>query len=288
MPTNFERVKTALDELVPRAARLVRGSVEELIGKRCGELRRAYRGRLLEEGREPVDYSRPTTQLAYLYRSLPAHANWVYQALETVPTTLSRLLGRGELKVACIGGGPGADMLGVAKYAEDHSRATVPLEFIILDREIGWRTPRNAVAKTLRRNVTQIHQHLDLTEAGHWTPNWDFSDADLFTFSFCLSEVWCYNASGVVTDFLRQLVRRAKRGALFLYVDNGGENFTELIEEEFGTLPRLERIGSRDNEQMRLSYSERRDVLEDAYMSRFQNERVKMGGNVSIRVWQKT
>lgn len=201
---------------------------------------------------------------------------------------MKKLLATGHVRVACIGGGPGTDMLGVAKYAEDLGYPHTLLEFVILDREVGWNTPRGVLAHGIGKKVTQAHQHLDLTEAGNWTPNWDFHDADLFTFIFSLSEVWCYNASGAVTEFLRQVVRRAKAGALFLYVDNGGENFPQIIDQQFGGFPRLKLIGSRENPQMRLRGSERRDTLEGPYQARFQEERVKMGGNVSIRLWQKT
>jgi hypothetical protein len=288
LPTTFERVKAALDILVPRAAKLVGGSADELIGKHCRALRLAYQGRLLLQGREPVDYSRPTTQLAYLYRTVPAHADWVCQALATAPHAVQKLLATGHVKVACVGGGPGSDMLGIVKYAEDFGYPKTSFEFVVLDREIGWNTPRGILAHLLGPKVSQIHQHLDLTEAGNWTPNWDFQDADIFTFIFSLSEVWCYNASGAVTEFLKRVVRHAKPGALFIYVDNGGNNFPQIIDQQVGGLPRLKLIGSRDNPQMRLRTSERRDTLEVPYKTRFQNEWVKMGGDVSIRVWQKT
>jgi len=126
-----------------------------------------------------------------------------------------------------------------------------------------------------------------LVEAGSWTQSWAFVDADIFTFSFSLSEVWCYNASGAVTSFLNELVERAKSGALFVYVDNGGDEFTPIVERELGRNRRLKLVGSQDNERMRMNYDERRDVVEAAYCARFNGERVKMGGNVSIRVWQR-
>lgn len=273
---------------MPRAAQLVTGSVDELIGKHCRDLRLAYQGRLLQAGREPVDYSRPTSQLAYLYRTVPAHADWVCQALSSASVAVQQRLASGSVKVACIGGGPGTDMLGIVKYAEDAGYPETSFEFLVLDREIGWNTPRGILAHLLGSKVSQSHQHLDLTEAGNWTQGWDFVDADLFTFIFSLSEVWCYNASGAVTEFLKHVVRRSKAGALFVYVDNGGENFPQIIDQQVGTLPRLRLIASRDNPQMRMRTTERRDMLEEPYMTRFQNERVKMGGNVSIRVWQKT
>lgn len=287
MSTHFERVKRALDILMPRLTKLLGPSADARVGKRCGELRRAYQGRLLERGREPVDYSRPSTQVAYVYRTMPAHADWVSRALGTVPLTMQNLLNRGHLRVACIGGGPGTDILGVVRYAEDNGFEGVNCSFVVLDHEMGWNTPRRVVAETCGENVSHDHQHLDLTEVGTWTDNWEFTTADLFTFSFSLSEVWCYNTSGAVSAFLRELVKRAKSGALFVYVDNGGENFTSLVEKELGSLRQLKLVAMAENEQMRLSYSERRDVLEDAYMARFGNERVKMGGNVAIRIWQK-
>lgn len=287
MATIFERVKSALDLLVPRAAKLVSGSVDALIARHCRDLRLAYSGRLLQQGREPVDYSRPTTQLAYLYRTVPSHADWVRQALATIPHTMEQLLKTGSVKIACVGGGPGTDMLGLAKYAEEVGFGQTSLSFVILDRERGWNTPRRVLASVIGPHIAETFQHLDLTDRDNWVDAWTFADADLFTFSFSLSEVWCYNASGAVTEFLRQLVRKAKRGAIFAYVDNGGDNFTAVIETEFGTSQRIELVGSKDNEKMRMSFSEQRDTLENSYMTRFGGERVKMGGNVSIRVWQK-
>ena len=148
MPTNFERAKIVLDELVPRVGRLVGGSADDRIGRRCAELRRAYSGRLLDGSREPVDYTKPTAQVAYVYRTLPAHADWVFEALKTVPLTMQQMLSRGNLKVACIGGGPGSDMLGVVKFVEQSLYPRTRLNFVVLDREAGWNTPRAALAST--------------------------------------------------------------------------------------------------------------------------------------------
>jgi hypothetical protein len=288
VPTNFERAKSMLDELVPRVDRMIGGSADERVGSRCSELRRAYQGRLLDSAREPVDYSKPTAQVAYVYRTLPAHADWVFEALKTVPMTMQQLLSRGNLKVACIGGGPGSDVLGVVKYVENSAYPRTRLNFVVLDREAGWNTPRQALMNTFAGGrVRESYQHVDLVDAGKWTSSWTFSDADIFTFSFLLSEVWCYNASGAVTGFLTELINRAKSGALFVYVDNGGNEFTPIVEREIGSNRQLNLVGSQDNERMRMNYDERRDIVESEYCNRFKGERVKMGGNVSIRVWQK-
>ncbi|HEV2080437.1 MAG TPA: hypothetical protein VGR19_11155 [Allosphingosinicella sp.] len=158
-----------LDDLVPRVERLLGKSPDERIAKRCGELRRAYRGRLLDESREPVDYSKPTSQIAYVYRTLPAHADWVFEALKTVPLSVQQLLRRGSLKVACIGGGPGTDMLGGVKYAETFGYPKGGINFTVLDREAGWNTPRKSLASTFPPDVVQVYQSLDLVEADNWT-----------------------------------------------------------------------------------------------------------------------
>lgn len=74
---------------------------------------------------------------------------------------------------------------------------------------------------------------------------------------------------------------------MFIYVDNGGDDFTPLIEAEFDDRDDLKLIISEDDESMRMSYHEQRHILEDAYKDLFNGARTKMGGNVSTRIWQK-
>lgn len=286
--TNFERVKNALDRLLPRVVVKNPETLDVRIGKRCARLRRSYSGNLLAADREPIDYSRPVTQLAYIYRSLPAHAEWVFKALMRAPRTVGAVFNRSEVKIACIGGGPGSDILGIVKFAESQGFGKRQLSFTVLDRERGWNVARNdLVAAIASMPITQRYQHLDLAERGSWTDEWGFVSSDILTFSFSLSEVWSYNDAGSVSEFLDRVISNARKGALFVYVDNGGDNFSPLVDAEFSDRDDIKCLASVDDDEMRLGADEQRAVLEDAYMKRFGGERTKMGGNVAMRVWAK-
>jgi hypothetical protein len=285
--TIFERVKIVLDALMERAGKFVKGSLDELIAGRCGELSRAYKSRLLDSSREPIDYHAPTTQLAYIYTSMAAHAEFLFKALRSNKKFLEGACDRNPIMVASIGGGPGSDMLGFIKFLEMTDQHDKTVNFVVLDHEKNWHIPRTYVVKTLGPKASYSHQSLDMSDTqGEWVDDWAFSKADIFIFSFCLSEVWCYNGSGAVTDFIREVVRKARRGAVFIYVDNGG-SCTEIADEVFAAIPSLEAISKLDDQTMRMGTDERRSVLEDEYGPRFAPARVKMGGNVSTRFWRK-
>jgi hypothetical protein len=169
--------------------------------------------------------------------------------------------------------------------SNDHQSA---LEFITLDKERMWTVIRDRlVNKSKPLRVTDTFQELDLTKKGSWTSNWDFVDADVFMMSFVLSEVWCYNENNSITEFLQKIADKAKSGSLFVYLDNGGDDFSPLIESEYQDRKDLRIVFSEDDERMRISPHESRDVLEDAYMNKLDGARTKMGGNVAVRIWRK-
>jgi hypothetical protein len=287
LATCFERARAVLDALMERASAFVTGNLDERIARRCRELRLAYDNRLLDEAREPVDYHKPTTQIAYVYRSLPSHAEFLFKGLHSASRALQAACDRATVRVACIGGGPGSDMVGFVKFLETTDQADKAVDFTVLDHERSWHVPRTEVVKTFGPNVRYFHQRLDLADTqSEWVEDWAFCEADIFTFSFVLSEVWCYNGSGAITGFIREVVRRARRGAVLVYVDNGGD-CTEIADGVFDNIASLELISMLDDPTMRMGVEERRSVLEDEYSPRFNRERVKMGGNVSTRVWRK-
>jgi hypothetical protein len=287
MPTNFERAKVVIDALLPVAAELVTGSVDDLVGTRLASLRFAYSGQLLKNNRNAIDYSKLTTKIGYVYRSLPAHADWVYQALQMAPRSVERILSQKRVKVCCIGGGPGSDILGVVKFLEQNDLDPPELDVTVLDYDPMWKIVRRELIKTFEFDLRRhTHQDFDAGKDGKWTDSWAFVNSDIVTFSFSLSEFWSFNESGAVSNFVDRLLTGMKAGALIVYVDNGGPDFCALAEAEFDR-DDVELVGSRDSEKLLIGFDERRDVLEDAYKARFKNEWTKMRGNVALRVWKK-
>lgn len=289
MTTCFERAKLVIDALIPIAEKLVHGdSVDGMVRKRLSALSGGYGWGLLSAGRSPIDYSKLTTHIAYMYRSFSAHADWLYKALNLAPAAVRQALSGDRVRVSCIGGGPGSDIAGVLKFAEQHDLIGNSFEFTVLDREPAWRRARRELVGTYSgsASVEETFQALDLASGNPWTDDWEFADADLFTISFALSEVWSFNKGRSVSQFLDRLISQARPGAIFCYIDNGGDKFTPLVEQEFETRDDLELIGSRDDDRMLISFDEQCGALEDAYRARF-NQRPKLTGNVALRMWRK-
>jgi hypothetical protein len=285
----FYRAKEVIDEMVPIAEGRIEGTtIEKMVKKRLSALTGGYGWGLLSIGRKPIDYTKLTTHIAYMYRSFSAHADWVCQALDHASIIVASRFKKRKIRIACIGGGPGSDIAGVLKFAEEHQLLDAKFEFTVLDREEAWDEVRDALINTYEgeANTTTTYQLLDLAAGEPWTDDWSFVESDLFIFSFVLSEVWSFNKSGSVSGFIERLVSKAPKGALICYVDNGGSNFTPLVEKEFDGRKDLKLIGSRDSDRLFMDFDEQCAVIEDAYRGRF-GERPKLTGNVALRVWQK-
>lgn len=290
MPTLFERARRVIERLLPIAEKLVHEiTVDEMVKRRLKALSGGYGGGLLREDRKPIDYTKMTTHIAYLYRSFPAHADWVYKALCLGSQKVVAAFSQDTVTVACIGGGPGSDIAGVMKFAEKNNLLSARYHFMVLDRQPAWEFARRELVDSYGKpfRIKEYFEPLNLAGGEPWADDWAFSKSDLFIFSFVLSEVWCFNKDGSVSQFLDRLINAAKKGALFCYVDNGGTSFTPLAQSEFDSRTDLKRIGSVDDERLLLSYDEQCSVVEDVFRDRF-GQRPKLTGNVALRLWAKT
>ena len=232
MPTNFERARTVIERLLPIAAELVQGDLDDTIKTRLRALSVSYGNGLLNQNRRPVDYTRSTTHIAYCYRSLAAHGDWLYKTLRESRSNVRRALNKNRAaRVACLGGGPGSDILGICKFLIQQDLADQEIEFVILDRERAWNRSRRLLVDTFagELEITERYQSLDVTDDDQWTDDWDFCRSDLISMNFFLSEVWSFNGNGTVSRFIQRIIDRAPRGTLFTYVDNGGDNLLEAM-----------------------------------------------------------
>ena len=236
--------------------------------------------------RAPIDYSSIEVQIAYAFRCLAAHGDLLHRTLIGCNShVLSRLTGE-SIKVACVGGGPGSDALGFVKFAERQGLTAKPVEFVFLDREPAWQTVRSALFPTFGTfPASSRFVQTDLATGSPWTSDWSFIDADLFTFSFALSEVWAFDGSGSVSNFLNFVISGAKSGAMFAYTDNGGPSFLPLAEKIFEARADLTRVFTADDTWMLIGGDEQQSAI-NGYITRFGQESKKTG-NVNRRLWAK-
>jgi hypothetical protein len=107
----FQIIKSVLDEAYSQ----IPGNEEEkdsLIKAAIDYLSGEYK-RLLDGIQ--IDYSNPITRFAYIYKYVTSHANLVCTIIEN-SDELNMIFDQEKVNVACIGGGPGSDFLGILKY----------------------------------------------------------------------------------------------------------------------------------------------------------------------------
>src|ERR1035438_6237386 len=110
----FQLIKSVLDELYlvipgkePAKDDAIRKRLELFTSKQYPNLRKGV----------DIDYKDAVSRFAYIYRYTTSHANIVCSLIRS-DDTLRSLFKQPSLTVACIGGGPGSDFLGILKYLD--------------------------------------------------------------------------------------------------------------------------------------------------------------------------
>jgi hypothetical protein len=285
--TLFQLVKITLDALYEEAQGEYGRKTDEEITSRFKYLTRSY-GDLTNGERDPVNYQDPATRFAYVYKYVASHGDYVVQILKLVRANLGVVFKDKRVRVSCIGGGPGSDIIAVLKFLADYG-AKEPVEKIVcylLDREQAWADTWTELDDKLEIDHIKLSvnfQSLDVTKPESWASQKKFLDADLFTLSYFVSEVYALD-NGVVADFWATLFNNAKSGALFLYDDNGNDVFNDYFDAQWGKAG-LELVASETNVSWTPSYDEQAAELA-AYKVKF-GESPKLKGYLSYRILRK-
>ena len=169
------------------------------------------------------DYSSPLHKFCYLFKYTIANGYYVFRTLK-----LAREKARKDLfppqgmRIACIGGGPGSEIVGVARYLreiEPHHRS-VPLEFVVFDRERTWETVGKKVVECLSDcpNISVVFIEMDATDPSSYT-RVDFSRFGIVVSSFFLSETRKQRIATVTRKFWRYMLGSLSRGTWLVAVD---------------------------------------------------------------------
>lgn len=285
--TIFQLVKIVLDTLYAEAVEAFGDKADARIKEQMDYLSDSY-GKLTSPDRKPVDYKNPATRFAYVYKYVASHGDYVAQVLYTLRHELGEpIFGQESVRVTCIGGGPGSDLIGLLKYLDDNPKEQVKkLTCYLLDREKAWADTWTEINASLGTEI-QLNanfQPLDVTKPEDWEYQKKFLQADLFTMSYFVSEVMALDTDGVVTHFWQTIFKSAKSGALFLYDDNGHDSFNNYFDQQWKNAG-LELVVGATNEQTWPGSKEQKDALGD-YLSRF-GQMPKLKTLLSYRVLKK-
>jgi putative SAM-dependent methyltransferase len=187
--TIFELVKVALDALYSEGTEQHGSNIDAEIKKQIGYLSTGY-SQLHRSDREPVNYKDPSTRFAYMYKYVASHSDYVVQVLEAVRTHLLSTEGKDasifagdSIRVSCIGGGPGSDIIAVLKYLDEdrHTERVDKVTCYLLDRQQAWADTWTELDDSLELDL-RLHanfQPLDVTDPDTWAQQRKFLQADL-------------------------------------------------------------------------------------------------------------
>lgn len=287
--TLFELVRIALDELYQQGKLEYGSQLDQVIPEKMKYLSNSYRN-LDSTQREPLDYRDPATRFAYVYSYVAAHGDYIVQVLQELRDNLGKsLFDNKSVRVSCVGGGPGSDILAVLKYFSENSYVE-PVEKLtcyLLDREQAWADTWTELDDSLSEGISlkTNFQPLDVTNPESYQYQQNFLKADLFTMSYFISEVHSLDVGEVVSNFWKNLFQQAKTGAYFLYIDNGHSTFNEYF-DNLCCDQGLESLLSENDVSRIPRYSEQASELE-TYTTKF-GWQPKLKGYLSYRVMRKT
>lgn len=243
--TIFELIKLTLDELYQEGLAEYGAALDAQIKARIIHLSNSYKS-LTSTIRLPIDYRDPATRFAYVFMYVAAHGDYLVKVLDVLRSVSDNNVFQEEvLRLSCIGGGPGSDIIGLLKYLADNSQEPVKkITCYLLDGEQGWADTWTEIGDSLTSDLAvSVHfQKLDVTDPTSWSSQKKFLKANIFTLSYFVSEVFSFD-KGAVTDFWRKIFDESNVGAIFIYTDNGSPSFNAYFDKQWKSRTDL---GSRD------------------------------------------
>lgn len=196
------------------------------ISKALTKMSYQYKHQLLTGG--GPDFSDPVTRFAYVFRYVPSHSHWLYELITWSPDAQA-VFDSQRLRMTCLGGGPGSDLVGVLKYMSKSSKS--PALFCeIVDGCLQWKQTWSDLAFSLdwQSPVHTDYVIHNVTDKGTWNAPSSFAKSDIFTINFFASEIFHFGQCA--TEYLTTALAQAKVGALVFLNDNNYSDFYNWVD----------------------------------------------------------
>lgn len=176
-----------------------------------------------------INYNSPVIRFAYTYCYVASHADVMYQIIRD-NQTVRNVLHNSETKIACLGGGPGSDLLGILKFMRLEN-ISAQLKCTIYDREEIWQTCIESITeqikvfnKRLKREPriigTVICKEMDIVNMIDKFAQEEIADINMLTISFLVSEL---NQNEAKKIFL-EIFDKISSGCIIVLIDNCSGN----------------------------------------------------------------
>jgi hypothetical protein len=284
--TLFELIKITLDELYAQGLAEHGDMLDTQVTSKMKYLTDSYR-KLTSADRVALSYQDPATRIAYVHSYVATHADYLVQIFEKFNKKYPDIIFNKEsIRLSCVGGGPGSDILAVLKFLSENDTTVEKIICYLLDGEQAWADTWTELDDSIsgKVNLKTNFQALDVTAPDSWKFQKNFKNADLFTFSYFVSEVFNLGEDGVVDDFFSGLMADAKPGAVFVYVDNAHSDFYSYFDGLWKAVG-LECLMAESDIKWTPRYSEQASSISE-YIDRF-GRSPKLKGNITYRVLRK-
>jgi hypothetical protein len=232
----FSIIKNVLDVALESLSEKTGIPSQELcrqMGIQLAEMAKQHR-----EDDPTIPYEDPICRLGYLYKHVTANATLFERALFRLGSAREAIRARAGkiLRISSVGGGPGSEVLGLAKHLVQQfpaeGRLPSRLEFTVLDRFPQWgeswtqlaeQTEQMLIARSSETNanippISPQFYPMDITKADSYLSYaWLFDKADLIVFNYVISE----NLSKLdeLAGALTVIGTKANAGASFVFID---------------------------------------------------------------------
>lgn len=169
------------------------------------------------------DYASSIKKFCYLYKYSVAHGYYIYLALRSLrPKIKPSIFSRNPTRIACVGGGPGTEIIGLCRYFREIEAENLGnrVEVTIFDKEPSW---KEACQRVLECVSPDLHIKLtfvpfDATDPATYA-NIDFSGFHLVMANFFASEIRKAKIIGASKAFWHHMFASMGAGKIFLAVD---------------------------------------------------------------------
>jgi hypothetical protein len=251
------------------------------VTRALNELSDSYKTLLTTGG---PDFSKAVTRFAYVYMYVPAHAHWVYELIQMSPEAAA-VFDSEKVRIACIGGGPGSDLVGILKYLDTRSDDAPTIFCEIVDGCVQWKQTWSDIGYTLDLGSSLLTDYVihRVGDADVWDHPTKFTKADFFTFNFFISEIVSLGAAA--WEYVEEVLAQAKSGAILLFNDNNTASFYEPF-DRIRAKTGWKVLVSGEGERKVYDTGERLDDL-GRFKTKFGGRKSRLTGKMAWRVLQK-
>ncbi len=230
------------------------------------------------------NFQDPVNRFAYVYVYVAVHAHWVCELIFQSPVA-QQVFKNEKVRIACIGGGPGSDLVGILKYLAERGGKPPIIFCEIADGCNLWKTTWADLAFSIGNSISistdYITQRVGDTDV--WKEPVQFEKSDIFTMNFFVSEIVHLGEPAWV--YVGAVFEKMKPGALLLFQDNENSIYYSKF-DEIARAKGLEFIVNGKGGRRVYDHMEKITELSE-YTAKFSNRQPKLKGNVAWRIVRK-